>query len=64
MFRQIKSALQLVLLKTRSRYLFSSSKLSGVSLVPASPFFLTQWGTGLARVVKVLIVAAFCEFGL
>ena len=38
--------------KTRSRYLFSSRKLSGVSQ------------TSCARLVKVLIVVALCEVGL
>ena len=50
MFRLIKSALQLFFCeKTRSRYLFSSRKLSGVSQ------------TSCARLVRVLIVVALCE---
>ena len=52
MFRLIKSALQLFFIKTRSRYLFSSRKLSGVSQ------------TSCARLVKVLIVVALCEVEL
>ena len=52
MFRWIKSSLQSFFEKTRSRYLFSSDKLS---IVLHSNF---------AHRVKVLIVVALCDIGL
>ena len=51
MFLLIKSALLLFSIKTRSRYSFSSRKLSGVSR------------TSFARLVKVFIVVALSEVG-
>ena len=52
MFRWIKSSLQLFFEKTRSRYFFSSDKLS---IVLHSNF---------AHRVTVLIVVALCDIGL
>ena len=48
----MKSSLYLLFEKTRSRYLFSSDKLSVVL------------HTSCARRVKVLIVVALCDVGL
>ena len=52
MLRSMKSSLQLFFEKTRSRYLFSSNKLSVVL------------HTSCARWVRVLIVVAWCDVGL